>query len=315
MNMSRALIVLLLAAVPAAPAFAQRVDEPVRLRLALDPDGSVRLSADPMPNAPPPLLRAPLPRPGLSDPAGPARMAIDLSASRPDSAGAVPCLSEGLLRMGPLAGCDAAGYGGLPGAIAGTEVLLTLDTGRGYGFNLDYGLDWLDHPERSGGLGDWLALGETGQPAAATLLPGWIGPVLGQSRIGSERFGLGGFLWLGPELRLDLGLEHAEGSALLFDPGAAAPWSQASQDSIALGLRYGRFHGGVIGRQLSPDQALGGVPTRSLDLGISWRMPWRAAIEFGARNLIVRPQAADGDEAKPDQGDLRTPYLRYHQEL
>ncbi len=58
MTMPRALFVLLLAAVSATSAFAQRVDEPIRLRLALDPDGSVRLSADPLPNAPPPLLLA-----------------------------------------------------------------------------------------------------------------------------------------------------------------------------------------------------------------------------------------------------------------
>jgi hypothetical protein len=315
MKMSRALIVLLLAALSATPTFAQRVDEPVRLRLALDPDGSVRLSADPMPNAPPPLLRAALPRLSPNDRALPLHLAIDLSASRPDASTMPPCLSEGLLRLGRMAGCDAAGYGGLPGAITGTDVLLTLDTGRGYGFNLDYGLDWLAGPDRFGGLGDWLAFGELSESGAATLLPGWIGPVLGPAGLGSERFGLGGFLWLGPDLRLDLGLQHAEGSALLFDPGAAAPWSQSSQDSVRLGLRYGRFQGGVIGRQLQPDQALGGTPTRSLDLGISWRMPWRAAIEFGARNLIVRPQATDGDEGEPDQGDLRTPYLRYHQEL
>jgi hypothetical protein len=315
MTMPRALFVLLLAAMSATSAFAQRVDEPIRLRLALDPDGSVRLSADPLPNAPPPLLRAALPRLSPADPNLPPRLAIDLSASRPEAGGAVPCLSEGLLRLAPLAGCDTAGYGGLPGAIAGSEVLLTIDTGRGYGFNLDYGLDWLAGPELTDGLGQWLAFGELDGSTAATLLPGWIGPVLGDVRIGSERVGLGGFLWLGPDLRLDLGLQHAEGSALLFDPGAAAPWSQASQDSVSLGLRYGRFHGGVIGRELRPDQAYGGVPTRSLDLGVSWRMPWRAAIEFGARNLIVRPQATDADEAKPDQGDLRTPYLRYHQEL
>jgi hypothetical protein len=313
MIMRHALTVLLLAALSASPAFAQRVEEPIRLRLALDPDGSVRLSADPMPNAPPPLLRAALPRLAPHDPGLPARLAIDLSASPADGASAVPCLSDGLLRIGSQAGCDAAAYGGLPGAIVGSDVMLTLDTGRGYGFSLDYGLDWLGGPELTDGAGSWLALGDLGGPAI--LLPGWIGPMLGDARIGSERVGLGGFLWLGPDLRLDLGVQHVEGSALLFDAGTAAPWSQSSQDSVALGLRYGRFQGGVVGRELRPDQAYGGVPTRSLDLGVSWRMPWRAAIEFGARNLIVRPQAADADEAKPDQGDLRTPYLRYHQEL
>ena len=47
-----------------------------------------------------------------------ARPSVQRSASRPEAGGAVPCLSEGLLRLAPLAGCDTAGYGGLPKSMA-----------------------------------------------------------------------------------------------------------------------------------------------------------------------------------------------------
>lgn len=317
MNNTVRLLCLLAAAIAAGPAVGQALDEPVRLRLALDPDGSVRLSADPVPYAPPPLLQQQLPRLAPGSGNGGGGLAIDLSAARSDSVELAPCLADNPLRLGAIAACEPLAYVGLPGALAGADLRISFEPGAGYGIELSYGLDWLDGTQASG-LGAWPHLTGDLPPAGnqALLLPGWVGPLQGGASLHNQRIGLGGFVWLGPDLRLGVGLEHAEGSTLLFHPGAA-PWSMARQDSLSLGFSYGRLQGALIGRQLRPDGSLGAPAANdSLDLGFSWRMPWwNAALEFGARNLIVRPQQPEREDLQPEQGDLRVPYLRYHQEL
>jgi len=50
--------------------------------------------------------------------------------------------------------------------------------------------------------------------------------------------------------------------------------------------------------------------------GPDGRVLWRAdAGEVPTRRLIVRPTKAEGGKGDVDEGDLRVPYLRYHQEL
>lgn len=306
-----------------APWASAQSDEPVRLRLALDHEGRVHLSTEPVEPAvlPPSLNAAPLPTPGTYHPslAPMSGIAIDLSASGQELLPA-GCLSPagGLSGIGTF-GCDPAGYGGLPGAVQSGDIVIRFDSASAYGFDVSYGLGWLDE-----GAGTFAH--EAGLAGGSILLPGWVGPGLAQPDWRSERVGVGGYLWLGPELRLSLGLDHASGPLAMFqvDPVtgvagiaglAASPWLAGGQEdslSIALGTR--RFQGTITGRQLRPDNAGEGLSLDSLDLGFSWRMPWRAALEFGARNLIVKPRKAD-EARQPAEGDLRVPYVRYHQEL
>ncbi len=317
------LIAAALAACSATVAFAQAIDEPVRLSLALDQNGRLHLSTEPLLHHTPSLNAARLP--SLSGAQGSLvptanSVAIDFRAASADRA---PCTlsSSGLARFNSLGGCEWAGYGGLPGAVSSGDIALHLGSDRAAGFNLSYGLDWIQSPT-SGGIGHWLSLGELPQAAASLLLPGWLGPVMGEANLRAERFGLGGFIWLGPDLRVNLGYEQSQGSLALLavDPLqalSALPGQTAHQDSLSIGLNYGRLQGVLTGRQLRPDSpVIGGLGSQnSLDLGFSWRMPWNAALEFGARNLIVRPKATERTEAEIDESDLRVPYLRYHQEL
>lgn len=307
----RQLTITLFAGLCANLALAQGLDEPVRLRLALDPDGSVRLSADPVPNGPPSLRAPALPALGPGRTLQP-RLAIDLSAPAAGSA----CVAPGVLPLRRFDDCDVMAYGGLPGAIGHGDVVLSLGDDHDYGVSLHYGLDWLDASTAPDDASWWSSLASL-LPFRADRLPGWLGPAgIGGSSVDSRRGGLGTWLWLGRSLRLDLGYEHARGPALLIRPDVA-PWVPISQDTLAIGLSYGRFQGGLIGRHLRSDSPLfgTGIDGERLDLGFSWRMPWNAAIEFGARNLIVRPRRDEGDEGEPERGDLRTPYLRYHQDL
>ena len=59
--------------------------------------------------------------------------------------------------------------------------------------------------------------------------------------------------------------------------------------------------------------ALIGKKWTALDLGVSWRTPWRAEISVGAQNLWSAPMDAPRDTTDPSQA--RTPYIQYRQDL
>lgn len=317
-------ILLALALLPATFAVAQTVDEPVRLRLSLDPDGRVHLSTDAEPALPPSLRAAPLPYLGASprerNP-GWGRITLQVNAAAPDGgAGLSPCMVNDSLHLRRLRGCDSMKWIGLPGAVAGSELVLGIEHDSGFGVDLSYGLGWLEGSHPLADAGNWLGLRQISEAAASLLLPGWIGPTLGEIDRRSENLGVATYFWLGPQLRLDLAYGHSNAPGDWLRTGgdvAALPWLPGSEDSLSFGIGYGRFQGALTGRQWRPDHINGiaGQGQDSLDLGFSWRMPWNAELEFGARNLIVRPQRSDPAKPGPDQGDLRTPYIRYHQEL
>jgi hypothetical protein len=322
MHLVRQLIAGVLALGVVTVAFGQVNDEPVRLRLALDDNGRLHLSTEPAPGLAPSLYPQPLPAlsalDGVRVPTS-TGTAIDFTLSSVD--GSIVCSPSavGLARFGSLGGCELLGYGGLPGAIQRGDLAVQFGTHQSYGVGLSYGLDWLDSPLDSGGTSRWINAGSLTGTDASALLPGWVGPVLGTDSLRAERFGLGGFAWFGQDLRIDLNYEQVKGALALIssDPPMTAllPWETAQQDSISLGMSYGRLQGALTGRQLTPESPMAGPGRDSLDLGFSWRMPWNAALEFGARNLLVRPKKAEGSEPSPEDGDLRVPYLRYHQEL
>ena len=62
----------------------------------------------------------------------------------------------------------------------------------------------------------------------------------------------------------------------------------------------------------SDDPMLVGKKWTALDLGVSWRTPWRGEISVGAQNLWSAPLDAPRD-ADPNQA--RTPYIQYRQDL
>ena len=78
---------------------------------------------------------------------------------------------------------------------------------------------------------------------------------------------------------------------------------------------------GAFGTQLSTrilelagsDQLWGG-----LDLGLTWRTPWRGTLTFGAKNLVVSgkpPAYLDPERAGDAVDQERIPYVRYQQDL
>jgi hypothetical protein len=66
---------------------------------------------------------------------------------------------------------------------------------------------------------------------------------------------------------------------------------------------------GVPGNGYAPDRRW-----NSIDLGVTWRLPWQGSLSVGAQNLWSSGTPANTPMGpEPDQS--RTPYVQYHQDL
>lgn len=77
---------------------------------------------------------------------------------------------------------------------------------------------------------------------------------------------------------------------------------------------------GSFGTQVSTRvmEVAGSSVWGGLDLGLSWRTPWRGKLSFGAKNLVVSgkpPSYLDPDRAADIVDQDRVPYVRYEQDL
>jgi hypothetical protein len=90
-----------------------------------------------------------------------------------------------------------------------------------------------------------------------------------------------------------------------------------NQAALTFGVHHGDFSGVIVGRVLGPADALAnGQHWSSVDLGISWRAPWRGVFSIGAQNLWssgAPPLSESTHEIDPAQA--RVPYVQYHQDL
>lgn len=123
---------------------------------------------------------------------------------------------------------------------------------------------------------------------------------------------------LGRDTGIDLG---ASVGRIRLLPGNLLGVHALGQQSLSLGMDSGAVSGQITGRMLQPvpgsteSSVLG--PERhwtTIDLGVTWRLPWQGELRFGAQNLWSSgqaPTAAAGPE--PDQS--RIPYVQYHQDL
>ena len=110
---------------------------------------------------------------------------------------------------------------------------------------------------------------------------------------------------------LDLTASYARlhGSRLA---GAALPAVDLDQLSLSLGLDVGSLRGAIVGHVLrSDDPLLAGKRWTTLDLGISWRTPWAGELSVGAQNILSAPSGSPRDS----DGQARTPYIQYRQDL
>lgn len=175
------------------------------------------------------------------------------------------------------------------------------------GMDLSYGLSWLQ-ARTSPGIA---LLPAAGVDPQALTLPN----VLSSSGLesGTSLYARGRWK-LGDDTAFDLGASYGHGRTLPFGSLAnSVPGIDLDQLSLSLGLDAGSLRGAIVGHVLrSDDPALIGKKWTALDLGVSWRTPWRGEISVGAQNLWSAPLDTTRDADAPQS---RMPYIQYRQDL
>lgn len=180
----------------------------------------------------------------------------------------------------------------------------------GYGPDLSFGLSWLNVenlPLLSG-----FAANASPIDLALVDMPGLVDYRLDSSRQVNAR----GVWQLGQDKIIDLSatLGRAKVSPIWY--GLANSGLDLDQASLGLGLASGSLRGSIVGRISSIDVPgqIGARRWSGLDLGVSWRTPWRGEVTVGAQNVwSAQLDAAAPREADPSQA--RMPYVQYRQDL
>jgi len=109
------------------------------------------------------------------------------------------------------------------------------------------------------------------------------------------------------------------GEALVQSPLLAGRQLERNQAMVSVALTRGAFSGGIVGHRIS--ESVPGYPASgwgSLDLGVSWRTPWRGELSLGARNLVTAGDSRllpDPAAVQRDDQRERTPYIEYRQDF
>ena len=118
----------------------------------------------------------------------------------------------------------------------------------------------------------------------------------------------------GSMIDLTAGIGRSQVAPLWYGvPGANLEVNQAS---LGLGIANGPLRGTIVGHVISTD--VPGLPGArrwsGLDLGVSWRTPWRGEVSVGAQNLWSLPLDAH-PPSETDAAQARMPYVQYRQDL
>ena len=231
----------------------------------------------------------------------------------PTYAGVNPLECNPAFSFGLDSRCLAASNRATTGAVhLGTGI-----TAGNLDVDLSYGLSWLR-------TGDQQHLGGGTQPTFWDIFSGTNGsgmptlviPGVELGSLQSSSLNAGGRWHFDEDQSLDL--NAAFGRIQLEVPGGAA-LPNINQTSLSVGVRSGPFSGVVVGHVLGPSDLLNsGQRWSSLDLGISWRAPWRGVFSIGAQNLWSSgnlPAMVEPSSHEPDMTQSRVPYVQYHQDL
>jgi hypothetical protein len=98
--------------------------------------------------------------------------------------------------------------------------------------------------------------------------------------------------------------------------GLAEPALDVSRAALGLGITSGPLRGNIVGHIINIDDptAFGAKRWSGLDLGVSWRTPWRGELSVGAQNLWSVP-LDPGPARDNDAAQARMPYVQYRQDL
>jgi len=183
-----------------------------------------------------------------------------------------------------------------------------------FDFDLNYGLAWLRNDAQA-----HLSSAQPNPNLFANFgdasLPTLVVPNLQISGMVNSGVGAEGRWRWDDAQSLDLGAALSRLQLELPGNALAPVFNQAA---LSFGVHHGDFSGVIVGRVLGPVDALaGGQHWSSVDLGISWRAPWRGVFSVGAQNLWSSgtPPLLNESAHEVDPSQARVPYVQYHQDL
>jgi hypothetical protein len=208
------------------------------------------------------------------------------------------------------ASCPARSVAANRGALhVGTDV----NVGN-FDFDVNYGLSWLRNDAQQAHLNtqpnpDLFAnFGDSSLPTL--VIPNLQIAGMINSGVGAE----GRWRWDDTQ-SLDLGAALSRLQLELPGNALAPVFNQAA---LSFGVHHGDFSGVIVGRVIGPaDPLAAGQHWSSVDLGISWRAPWRGVFSVGAQNLWSSgtPPLLNESAHEVDPSQARVPYVQYHQDL
>lgn len=193
-------------------------------------------------------------------------------------------------------------WGNQPTRVIGSELGATYDVGR---YSVGLGVGSNSTPNNA-------ALPRVLSNAAQSVdgLPGFDS----SSQVNARgRLGFGSGNKSGIDLGASVGRIH-----LL--PGNLLGISTLDQKALSFGVDHGPLSGTLIGRSIEPQAGLPGSSLsqdrrwNSIDLGVTWRLPWSGQLSVGAQNLWSSGTPSS-TPAGPEPDQSRTPYVQYHQDL
>jgi hypothetical protein len=105
-------------------------------------------------------------------------------------------------------------------------------------------------------------------------------------------------------------------------PGNQLGLNTLDQKALSFGIEHGPVSTSIVGRTMQPEPgtAVPGMLNaerrwNSIDLGVTWRLPWQGSLSFGAQNLWSSGNAVSTPAGPPEPDQSRTPYVQYHQDL
>jgi len=105
-------------------------------------------------------------------------------------------------------------------------------------------------------------------------------------------------------------------------PGNQLGLSTLDQKALSFGVEHGAVSTSIVGRTMQPEPgtAVPGMLNadrrwNSIDLGVTWHLPWQGSLSFGAQNLWSSGNAVSTPVGPPEPDQSRTPYVQYHQDL
>jgi hypothetical protein len=103
-------------------------------------------------------------------------------------------------------------------------------------------------------------------------------------------------------------------------PGNLMGLTTLDQKALSFGIDHGPISGSIIGRTMQPEPGMPSSFTadrrwNSIDLGVTWRLPWQGSLSFGAQNLWSSGNTNNTPAGPPEPDQARTPYVQYHQDL